>query len=294
MWVGQKKDRFEIDLDSMQDDLSLAARGASWVTNEANGMKDKTQWMMDQMLKAPKDQQLWDRKANTWRMSRVRGYRQLQRRFKELALALGHKTPGPPARGEEITPIRFRNGFLQERNIYIINGRMCYVTRYHKSLALFGEAKVIPRFLPWRVGQLFAVYLAYVQPFSETLDQKTNGLPRSDHFWHDKNGSWTTVQLTKVLTQETAARMGIRLTTQDYRNVAIDMGREYIGAEFMREIPTTEEMPHEDSDVVVSAVDLAAAHGKDIAERYGVRGDIIWNLSDESIRIFGAIGTQWY
>ncbi|OAF55977.1 hypothetical protein VC83_08080 [Pseudogymnoascus destructans] len=74
MWVGQKKDRFEIDLDSMQDDLSLAARGASWVTNEANGMKDKTQWMMDRILKAPKDQQLWDRKGNTWRMTRVCGY----------------------------------------------------------------------------------------------------------------------------------------------------------------------------------------------------------------------------
>jgi hypothetical protein len=33
-----------------------------------------------------------------------------------------------------------------------------------------------------------------------------------------------------------------------------------IGLEFMRDMPTTEEMPHEDSDVVVSAVDLAAAH----------------------------------
>ncbi|OBT81699.1 hypothetical protein VE02_09774 [Pseudogymnoascus sp. 03VT05] len=86
---------------------------------------------------------------------------------------------------------------------------------------------------------------------------------------HNKNGSWTTVQLTKVLTQETAAQMGIRLTTQDYRNVAIDIGCEYIRAEFMREIPITEEMLHEDMDVVVSAVDLAAAHGKEIAERYG-------------------------
>jgi hypothetical protein len=88
--------------------------------------------------------------------------------------------------------------------------------------------------------------------------------------------------------------MGLRLPTQDYRHIAIEMGREYIGAEFMRDMPTTEEMPHEDSDVVVSAVDLAAAHGKDIAERYGVRGDIIENLSDESIRIFGAIGSQWH
>ncbi|KFY52802.1 hypothetical protein V496_08158 [Pseudogymnoascus sp. VKM F-4515 (FW-2607)] len=77
-------------------------------------------------------------------------------------------------------------------------------------------------------------------------------------------------------------------------NVAIDIGCEYIGAEFMREIPITEEMLHEDMDVVVSAVDLVAAHRKEIAERYRVRGDIIRNLSDESIRIFGAIGTQWH
>jgi superfamily II DNA helicase RecQ len=294
MWVSQKKDRFEIDLDTIQDDLSLAARGASWVTNEANGMKDKRKWMMDQMLKAPKDQQLWDRKKNTWRMTKVREYRQLLKRLDELNLVLGHEGGGPPGRGEEVTPIRFRNGLLQERNIYVIGGRVGYVTRYHKSQALFGEAKVIPRFLPWRIGQIWAIYLAFVQPFAEALDQKTNGLPRSDHFWHDKNGSWTREHLTKILTRETAIRLGVRLTTQDYRNVAIEMGREYIGAEFMRDLPMTEDMPHEDSDVVVSAVDLAAAHGKDIAERYGVRGDIIRNLSDESIRIFGAIGSQWH
>lgn len=294
MWVRQKKDWFKINLDLIQDDLSLAARSALQVTNEANGIKDKTQQIMDQMLKALKDQQLQDQKVNTWQMSRVWGYRQLQRRFKELALALGYKTLGLLARREEITPIRFQNGFLQERNIYIINRRMCYVTRYHKLLALFREAKVILRFLLQQVGQLFAVYLAYVQPFLETLNQKTNGLLRSDYLQHDKNGLWTTVQLTKVLTQETAARMGIWLMTQDYQNVAIDIGCEYIRVEFIRDIPTTEEMPHEDSDVVVSAVDLAAAHRKEIVEQYGVYRDIIQNLSNESIQIFRAIRTQWH
>ncbi len=106
---------------------------------------------------------------------------QLERRFKELLLVLAHMTPGPLARGEGITPIRFRNRFLQERNIYVVNGRVVYVTRYHKSQALFGEAKVIPRFLLWWASQMFAVYTAYVQSFSETLNQKTNGLPRSNY-----------------------------------------------------------------------------------------------------------------
>ncbi len=72
------------------------------------------------------------------------------------------------------------------------------------------------------------------------------------------------------------------------------MGREYIGAEFMRDLPVTEDILYKDTNVIVSAVDLTAAYEKDIAERYKVRGNIIWNLSDESIRIFGAIGSQWY
>jgi hypothetical protein len=85
--------------------------------------------------------------------------------------------------------------------------------------------------------------------------------------------------------------MGLRLTTQDYWNIAIGMGGEYIGAEFMRDLPKTDEMRHEDRDVIVSAIDLAAAHGKEIAERYGVRGDIIHNLGDESIWILFVL---WY
>ncbi|TGO43787.1 hypothetical protein BOTNAR_1255g00030 [Botryotinia narcissicola] len=107
-------------------------------------MKDKLDWMMEQMLKAPKEQQLWDWKNNTWRMTRVREYRQLQKRLKELMLVLGYQSGGPP---------------------------------------------------------------------------------------------------------QTAIRLEVRLTTQNYRNVAIEMGREYIGAEFIRGLPTTEDMPHEDTDV---------------------------------------------
>jgi hypothetical protein len=251
MWVSKKKERFEIDLDKIQDDLSFAKRGASWVTNEVNGLKDKRQWMIRRMLRAPKDKQLLDKEKKTWRMTKVREYMQLVKRLRELMLGLGHTGVGPPGRGEEVAPIRFRNGLLRERNIYIIGGRVVYVTRYHKSQALFGEAKVIPRFLPWRAGQIVAIFLAYVQPFEEKLNADTNGLPVSDHLWHDKNGPWRCEHLTKVLKQETAIRMGLQMTTNDYRHVAVDMGREYIGAEFMRDLPHTDEMPEEGTDVVL-------------------------------------------
>lgn len=69
------------------------------------------------------------------------------------------------------------------------------------------------------------------------------------------------------------------------------MGREYISAEFIRGQPVTEDIPHKDTNIVISIVDLAAAYGKDITERYGVRSNIIQNLSNESIWIFGAISS---
>jgi hypothetical protein len=82
--------------------------------------------------------------------------------FLELLLALIHVTSGQLACKEEITPIWHRNGFLQKRNIFVMDGQMMFVTRYHKSQALFGRPKVILRFLLWRVGQLLAVFLIYV------------------------------------------------------------------------------------------------------------------------------------
>jgi hypothetical protein len=39
---------------------------------------------------------------------------------------------------------------------------------------------------------------------------------------------WTTSQLTDVMTRETANRIGFRMTTQEYRHVAIAIDRKFI------------------------------------------------------------------
>jgi superfamily II DNA helicase RecQ len=294
IWITDKKNRFEIDLDKIQDDLSSTDRGGSWVTNEVNGFSDTKEWMIKQMLKAPKHKQLWDNKKETWRMTRVHEYRKCWRELCDLRMVLKHMTVGPQARGNELTSLRHRNGFLQARNDYIIHGMLCYVIRYHKSQALFGEPKVIPRFVPWRVAQIEAVCAAYVHPFMESLDQLTGGLPRSDYIWHDKNGPLTTEHLTKLLKQETGIRLGLPLTTNDLRHIYIDLTREYVGKNVLQYFAEIEDMAFEGDDVIVSAMDLAAAHGPEIAVRYGTRGDIIRNLSDESIRIFGSVCTKFH
>lgn len=80
-------------------------------------------------------------------MTKVREYSDRIRDFLQLLLLLIHMTSGQPARGEEITPIRHRNGMLQEQNVFVIDGQVMFVTRYHKSQALFSQPKVIPRFM---------------------------------------------------------------------------------------------------------------------------------------------------
>ena len=71
--------------------------------------------------------------------------------------------------------VRFRNGGFQDRNIFIMDGQVVVITRYHKSQALFNTPKIIPRFLPYRVRQLLVVYLAYLQPFREYLLVQVQG-----------------------------------------------------------------------------------------------------------------------
>jgi hypothetical protein len=300
MWTEKKGDRFTIDLARIQDNLADVQRDGSFITNPANDLGGKEAWMFDRMTAAKKSKRLVGRDRTQFSMSKVREYRQMVERLMRLMLVTMHMSGGPPGRGQEITPLRFRNGILQARNFYVVDGRLIFVTRYHKSQAMFGEPKVIPRFIPWRLAQVFAVYLVYVQPWVEELDQQTNGLPRSDHLWHDKNGSFTTYYLTKALREETAIRMGQELTTSGYRHAAVEMGREYVGTDFMLHQPGGDEMLPEGEDVIEgpaaldNAVDLAAAHTQAQAQRYGVRADIIRNLTDESLQVFGSICSRWH
>jgi hypothetical protein len=50
----------------------------------------------------------------------VQKYLQKLDRFRELLLFYVHVTGGQPARGTEITTIRFQNSFQQDRNVFAI------------------------------------------------------------------------------------------------------------------------------------------------------------------------------
>ncbi|KAL6172001.1 hypothetical protein ACJQWK_02991 [Exserohilum turcicum] len=160
-----------------------------------------------------------------WRGKRVGQYLRQVDRFLELLLFCVHVTSGQPGRGSEITTIRHRNGLLQDRNVFVVDGRIMTVVRYHKSQSQFDKPKIVPRFLPPQLGQVMAVYLAYLQPFREYLVVKVLGGGLSDYVWSDKHGAWNIDRLTRVIKRETGKRLGVSLHTLGYRHTAVGIGR---------------------------------------------------------------------
>jgi hypothetical protein len=68
-----------------------------------------------------------------WSVKAVRQYIRQVDRFLELLLYSVHVTSGQPGRRSEITTIWHRNGILQDRNIFVADGQIIMVVRYHKS-----------------------------------------------------------------------------------------------------------------------------------------------------------------
>jgi len=293
MWVHGQEGRFSIALDQVEDDVTFTKRGVSFVSKASNRIGDGLEWMLEQMRRSETGRKMWAKDA--WHARRVRRYVRKVDTFLELLLFVVHTTGGQPARGTEITSCRHRNGFLQDRNIFVMDGQVVFVTRYHKSQSLLDTPKVIPRFLPGRVGQLVALYLAYVLPLQERLAEQVQRRPRSDYVWAGEHGPWETHRLTRVIVAQSAAVLNNRLTTLEYRHAAIAIGREFVdegfGAGTQDEVGEGEEL-EVDAD---SPLEMSAGRTGQIGvNRYGVPSDVVKHLSVRSLRTFRPLSEAWH
>ncbi|KAK2927994.1 hypothetical protein FoTM2_013170 [Fusarium oxysporum f. sp. vasinfectum] len=176
MFKEGDNERFVIPLAGIEDDLTQTRRGQSFI--HRNGLAGKEVEMLEDLIASSRKTDLLNQ-TGEWK-------------FEEFLLLLAHITGGQPSRGEEITGLRLINGINRDRNIFIIDGEVILVTQYHKSLAHFDSPKVIPRFLPRRIGQLFVIYIIYIRPLTDRWEANKWELygekmaPPSDFIWHNK------------------------------------------------------------------------------------------------------------
>lgn len=56
------------------------------------------------------------------------------------------------------------------RNVFIEDGMVVFVTRYHKGYLLSGNVKIIHHYLPREVGELLVWYLWLALPFQQRIE----------------------------------------------------------------------------------------------------------------------------
>ncbi|CAD0011788.1 unnamed protein product [Aureobasidium pullulans] len=303
MWAGRKEDRFVLDLDSIVDDMTVKKRGWYFGADpnqdlEARGLD----WMLKRMLDSKHGKKMRSSRDGQWQSRLVADHLRRVDKFRELFLFCVHVLSGQPARGTEITSLRFRNGVANHRNVFVLDGRVMTVTSYHKSQAMLDMPKMVPRFLPWRLGQIAVIYLTHVRVFAELLSvQVQYGQGWSDYIWADSNGPWETQKLTDTMKRETAKRLKVKLHTQNYRHAAVFLGRRFVGPRFAKGYREEAEDPEEaqagDDDIEEegNAIELQKAGGFGTgAGRYAVRADILKYLNQESIDIFGDLSEVWH
>ena len=295
-WVDKAEDRLSIDLAQIQDDVTFTRRGMSFVDTTSNDLSRRLKWILTRARSGEASMQLQSADGR-WRSKKVRQYLLQVDRFLETLLCCVHITSGQPGRGSEITTIRHRNGLLQDRNIFIVDGAVMTVVRYHKSQSQWDKPKIVPRFLPPRLGQVMAVYLTYLQPFREYLIVQVLGGSLSDYVWSNEQGAWGTDQLTRVLKRETGKRLGVELHTLGYRHTAVGIGRVKVGESFGRgyqdEVGEVDEaeVDEDQEDIIELQNSRTTLMG---VGNYSVPIDIVKHLSTRSIDAFRALSTAWH
>jgi hypothetical protein len=147
MWTADLSGRFVLDLDELTDDITFRRRNSNFVDNKRNGLASK--WedvIMDRILMSRNGKKM--HRDGKWHIRLAREYLRKVDKFRKLLLFCVYVTGGQLARGSEILSLRYKNGCVRDRNVFLLDGCVMTVTFYNKTEAEWDIPKVVPRFLP--------------------------------------------------------------------------------------------------------------------------------------------------
>jgi hypothetical protein len=113
----------------------------------------------------------------------------------------------------------------------VINGRLAFVTTYDKAQKRRGNTEYVVRFLPDELSQIWAQYLVYVRPFAQVVEYEiTKALNHPEYLFRDSRGPWAGEELTQALASATEKHLSVRLTSSEWRHVAIGIADWHLAA----------------------------------------------------------------
>jgi hypothetical protein len=236
-----------------------------------------------------------------WNARQVQAYLSKERQFLRKLMVAMHITGGQPARGPELGSIKVSNSLYSARNIYVFNGRMCFLTVYDKARNRRGNNEYVLRCLPPAMSQILAQYVVYVRPFVRVLDKR-----ESEYLFGDANGPWAGEELTRGLSQTSTQMLGVRLTTQSYRQVAVGIATRKL----MKASQSWDKDESEDEGSAFAEGDDAdeleqdtlrhvmvrqAGHGRRVAQaHYAIDGAFLHRLQPELLTVYEKASMEWH
>jgi hypothetical protein len=253
--------------------------GWNFIQDERNGLPVEGEWWLFNWI--GENSRLARRFLKSgpefaWNRVRVEEYMAGVNQFRENLLVLMHITGGQPARGPEILSIRHSNtakGY--HRNVFIENGLVVFVTRYHKGYSVSGDVKIIHRYLPREVGELWVWYAWLVLPFQQRLEvdvwQKSEV---SAYVWPtDPQGrQWTSERMSKAMRRLSVVGLGADMGLRAYRDLAIAISRRYLRPREAFQRDEDDEDGDRDEDIEAVTADRQAGHTPHVAGTVYARG----------------------
>jgi superfamily II DNA helicase RecQ len=235
MFAPNAKDVPAVPWTQLYDDPSNDDIGWSFIRDQRSQLPvEGTDWLFERIGSRSDLRRRFVRPGSTSGIDRARvgDWMRQVAAFRGKLLVLMHMTGGQPARGPEILSVRHRNTAQGgHRNLFIEDGMVVFVTRYHKGFEVKGDVKIIHRYLPREVGELVVWYLWLVLPFVQRMqamlwEQGTV----SDHLWSaDADGrKWTTERMKHELQRVSEAGLGQSINIAAYRQIAIAISRRWI------------------------------------------------------------------
>jgi Orsellinic acid/F9775 biosynthesis cluster protein D len=243
-----------VRLFAIKDNPKEAAAGWSFLKHEGNEhLFNGSTWIMDRITSHPKlfERFLEQKTEVVWRTKAVNEYLKTASDFLQTLFLLVHITSGQPARVKEELGIRYCNTMSGEhRNVFVDNGVVEIVIRYHKGYSMEGSTRITHRFLSKEISEMFVLYLWLILPFKQYLEAMRSATPSaapSPLIWSPCNTSgkskkkWDTERICKALEKESMEILKSKLQILIYRHVAIAMANKHIRDRFFHPISPEED-----------------------------------------------------
>lgn len=180
------------------------------------------------------------------------------------------------------------------RNIFIHKGLVCFIAAYHKNYRSAEQVKVIHRYLPREISELFVQYLWIVLPFWQQVQVVVQEADEISPFvWSDvvvipeqenndgsavvegderefnfasihKSKKWTSERLRKILQENSKQWLDEAINISAWRQMAIGIANQYLRGDFQDDGGTEIDLEAFD-DNEDSPWDLQAGHGTHVA-----------------------------